>query len=52
MQKKKGSGSKGGDPKKPRLNPQQRAQRTQQIVFMVLGVLVVLSMLLALIYRY
>ena len=52
MQKKTNSGSKGGAPKKARLNPQQRAQKTQQILFMVLGIIVVLSMLLALVYKY
>jgi len=52
MQKKTGPDSKGGRQKKPRLNAQQRAQKTQQVLFLVLGIIVVLSMLLALIYRY
>ena len=52
MQKKKGADNKGGAQKKPRLNAQQRAQKTQQILFIALGILVVLSMLLALLYKY
>jgi hypothetical protein len=52
MRKKNNPENKGGAPKKPRLNPQQRAIRTQRILFMVLGILVVLSMLIALVYKY
>ncbi len=43
---------KAGEPKKTRLNPQQRARRIQQIFFLVLALLVVISMILALVVRY
>jgi hypothetical protein len=34
-------------PKKTRLNPQQRAQRMQQILFSAIAFIVILSMILA-----
>ncbi len=40
-----------GETKKTRMSPQQRAQRMQQILFLALAILVVLSMVLALIVR-
>ena len=46
------TGANNDAPKKQRLNPQQRAQRIQQIVFAVLGLIIVLTMILSLVYRY
>lgn len=52
MRKKTGPEVKSRTQKKARLNPQQRAQRTQQIVFLVLGIIIVLTLILSLVYRY
>jgi predicted nucleic acid-binding Zn ribbon protein len=51
MRKKTGPEVKGGTQKKSRLNPQQRAQKTQQILFFVLGIIIVLTLILSLVYR-
>jgi flagellar biogenesis protein FliO len=52
MRKKTGSEVKSRAQKKGRLSPQQRAQKTQQILFLVLGIIIVLTLILSLVYKY
>jgi hypothetical protein len=51
MPKKTRSTEKSGATKKTRMNPQQRAQRMQQVLFLGLALIVVISMILALVVR-
>jgi len=51
MRKKTGPEVKNKPQKKARLSPQQRAQRTQQILFLVLGIIIILTMILSLVVK-
>jgi hypothetical protein len=51
MPKKTKSSARAATPKKPRINPQERSRRLQQILFLALAIIVVVSMVLALVVR-
>ncbi len=52
MRKKTNPEVKSGAKKKSRLSPQQRAQKAQQILFLVLGIIIVLTLILSLVFKY